>query len=224
MLKQRVRRQRLACCGVFVALLGASEAAAQQPGAPEFPQPPDPPANAVARPTNQDPPRPSDAQPKDEPATDPRIAAKVEQLISELDSASFQEREQATQALQELGVPAVKALAKVMPGASPEVAIRGVYVLGVISTSGDPDVQAAARDALDEIVSFDTVAAAYARDTLGTLERSMRRRAIDELRQLARNCRSIVLNKARKCDKKSRKSSWMMIGREKTATCAGCEC
>src|SRR5262249_1656760 len=64
-------------------------------------------------------------------AADP-AEKEIERLVEQLGSDVFQEREQASRRLEEIGKPALGALRKAMTGADPEVRRRAATIVGAI--------------------------------------------------------------------------------------------
>jgi hypothetical protein len=86
----------------------------------------------------------------EEAATNP-AGAEIEQLIQQLDSNRYQERERATQLLVEAGGAAVDPLLAAANGKSPEAADRAVWVLRKLGDSSDHELALAALERLVKV-------------------------------------------------------------------------
>ncbi|ADB16006.1 PDZ/DHR/GLGF domain protein [Pirellula staleyi DSM 6068] len=77
------------------------------------------------------------------------------QLAKQLDSNSFEDRENATLALIKLGIPAIAAVEQQFVEGSLEATTRGLYVLTQLALSSDEATHEAARMALEKVADSD---------------------------------------------------------------------
>ncbi|REJ69281.1 MAG: hypothetical protein DWQ31_05265 [Planctomycetota bacterium] len=107
--------------------------------------------------------------PTGEPATESE-AADAEALVRQLDDNQFARREEASRAIERLGLPTIAALSRVAERGSVEASRRAFQLLERFANSADVALRGAARTALETIsVGASSAAAERAKDLLATI-------------------------------------------------------
>lgn len=119
-----------------------------------------------------------------QPTSSPISQAQIEQLMQQLGSSKFAERQRAFQILGTGGVNVIEPLDQAIQEGDPEIQMRAIAVLGKLAVSSDQDCQASAQGLLTRLSESDNLIVRQLVFTeMRQLGEALQNRAIDQLRQ-----------------------------------------